>query len=286
MRTAQPPTVEDLARLDAQTKTALDSILTGTTQSRTSLEREFPALSKAAAPFKTFDEPDHVAGEKLSFLEAEKAIARDKAEMDATAERIYREAMREDEERTEHLKTGTSGGRLSLYEADPPPMQCDNFVEEESDVEETVDAQLPAPPPSAVVEAKPAVRRGFLNRTPEPPAPPPPPPKPVGETTPVEAFKLEEGFVRRPRPTTSRRWRVTSTSTASPRRRRGGDRSVPTQDYDNCPLSAPPPSMAESVLAWERDQFGPGGKPPVDAASSDEEPEVVVEEDLVDEGAE
>ena len=32
--------------------------------------------------------------------------------------------------------------------ADPPPMQCDNFVEEESDVEETVDAQLPAPPPS------------------------------------------------------------------------------------------------------------------------------------------
>ena len=70
----QPPTAEDLARLDAQTKTALDSILTGTTQSRTSLEREFPALSKAAAPFKTFDEPDHVAGEKLSFLEAEKAI--------------------------------------------------------------------------------------------------------------------------------------------------------------------------------------------------------------------
>ena len=44
--------------------------------------------------------------------------------------------------------------------------------------------------------------------------------------------------------------------------------------------------MAESVLAWERDQFGPGGKPPVEAASSDEEPEVVVEEDLVDEGAE
>ena len=130
-------------------------------------------------------------------------------------------------------------------------MQCDNFVEEESDVEETIDGQLPAPPPSTVVEAKPAVRRGFLNRTPEPPAPPPPPPKPVGETTPVEAFKLEEGF-----------------------------------DYDNCPLSAPPPSMAESVLAWERDQFGPGGKPPVDAASSDEEPEVVVEEDLVDEGAE
>ena len=246
-----PPSAEELARLDAQTKTALDSILTGTTQSRTSLEREFPALSKAAAPFKTFDEPDHVAGEKLSFLEAEKAIARDKAEMDATAERIYREAMREDEERTEHLKTGTSGGRLSLYEADPPPMQCDNFVEEESDVEETIDGQLPAPPPSTVVEAKPAVRRGFLNRTPEPPAPPPPPPKPVGETTPVEAFALEEGF-----------------------------------DYDNCPLSAPPPSMAESVLAWERDQFGPGGKPPVDAASSDEEPEVVVEEDLVDEGAE
>ena len=95
------------------------------------------------------------------------------------------------------------------------------------------------------------MRRGFLNRTPEPPAPPPPPPKPVGETTPVEAFKLEEGF-----------------------------------DYDNCPLSAPPPSMAESVLAWERDQFGPGGKPPADAMSSDEEPEVVVEEDLVDEGAE
>ena len=248
---AAPPTAEDLARLDAQTKTALDSILTGTTQSRTSLEREFPALSKAAAPFKTFDEPDHVAGEKLSFLEAERAIARDKAEMDATAERIYREAMREDEERTEHLKTGTSGGRLSLYEADPPPMQCDNFVEEESDVEETIDGQLPAPPPSTVVEAKPAVRRGFLNRTPEPPAPPPPPPKPVGETTPVEAFKLEEGF-----------------------------------DYDNCPLSAPPPSMAESVLAWERDQFGPGGKPPADAMSSDEEPEVVVEEDLVDEGAE
>ena len=76
------------------------------------------------------------------------------------------------------------------------------------------------------------------------------------------------------------------TTTPSPRRRRGGDRSLPTQDYDNCPLSAPPPSMAESVLAWERDQFGPGGKPPVDAASSDEEPEVVVEEDLVDEGAE
>ena len=248
---AAPPTAEDLERLDAQTKTALDSILTGTTQSRTSLEREFPALSKASEPFKTFDEPDHVAGEKLSFLEAEKAIARDKAEMDATAERIYREAMREDEERTEHLRTGTSGGRLSLYEADPPPMQCDNFVEEESDVEETIDGQLPAPPPSTVVEAKPAVRRGFLNRTPEPPAPPPPPPKPVGETTPVEAFALEEGF-----------------------------------DYDNCPLSAPPPSMAESVLAWERDQFGPGGKPPVDAASSDEEPEVVVEEDLVDEGAE
>jgi hypothetical protein len=248
---AAPPTAEDLARLDAQTKTALDSILTGTTQSRTSLEREFPALSKAAAPFKTFDEPDHVAGEKLSFLEAERAIQRDKAEMDATAERIYREAMREDEERTEHLKTGTSGGRLSLYEADPPPMQCDNFVEEESDVEETIDGQLPAPPPSTVVEAKPAVRRGFLNRTPEPPAPPPPPPKPVGETTPVEAFKLEEDF-----------------------------------DYDNCPLSAPPPSMAESVLAWERDQFGPGGKPPVEAMSSDEEPEVVVEEDLVDEGAE
>ena len=205
MRAAQPPTVEDLARLDAQTKTALDSILTGTTQSRTSLEKEFPALSKAAAPFKTFDEPDHVAGEKLSFLEAERAIQRDQAEMDAVAERIYRETMREDEERTEHLKTGTSGGRLSLYEADPPPMQCDNFVEEESDVEETIDGQLPAPPPSTVVAAKPAVRRGFLNRTPEPPAPPPPPPKPVGETTPVEAFKLEEGFVRRPRPTTSRR---------------------------------------------------------------------------------
>jgi len=102
-----------------------------------------------------------------------------------------------------------------------------------------------------VVAAKPAVRRGFLNRTPEPVVPPPPPPKPVGETTPVEAFELEEGF-----------------------------------DYDNCPLSAPPPSMAESVLAWERDQFGPGGKPQMDAASSDEEPEVVVEEDLVDEGAE
>ena len=237
---AAPPTAEDLARLDAQTKTALDSILTGTTQSRTSLEREFPALSKAAAPFKTFDEPDHVAGEKLSFLEAERAIQRDQAEMDAVAERIYRETMREDDERTEHLRTGTSGGRLSLYEADPPSMLCDNFVEDE-DVEETVDAQLPAPPPSTVVEAKPAVRRGFLNRTPEP-TPPPPPPKPVGETTPVEAFKLEEGF-----------------------------------DYDNCPLSAPPPSMAESVLAWERDQFGPGGKPP---------PEVVVEEDLVDEGAE
>ena len=83
----------------------------------------------------------------------------------------------------------------------------------------------------------------------------------------------------------SRRWRVpyrwhASTSTPST------DRSVPTQDYDNCPLSAPPPSMAESVLAWERDQFGPGGKPQMDAASSDEEPEVVVEEDLVDEGAE
>ena len=248
---AAPPTVEELARLDAQTKTALDSILTGTTQSRTALEREFPALAKASEPFKTFDEPDHVAGEKLSFLEAEKAIQRDKAEMDATAERIYREAMREDEERTEHLKTGTSGGRLSLYEADPPPMQCDNFIDEESDVEETIDGQLPAPPPSTVVEAKPAVRRGFLNRTPEPPAPPPPPPKPVGETTPVEAFKLEEGF-----------------------------------DYDNCPLSAPPPSMAESVLAWERDQFGPGGKPQIDAESSDDEPEVVVEEDLVDEGAE
>ena len=237
---AAPPTADELERLDAQTKTALDSILTGATQSRTALEREFPALSKAAAPFKTFDEPDHVAGEKLSFLEAERAIQRDQAEMDAVAERIYRETMREDEERTEHLKTGTSGGRLSLYEADPPPMQCDNFVEEESDVEETVDAQLPAPPPSKVVEAKPAVRRGFLNRTPEPPAPPPPPPKPVGETTPVEAFKLEEDF-----------------------------------DYDNCPLSAPPPSMAESVLAWERDQFGPGGKPPADAMSSDDEPEVV-----------
>ena len=251
MRAAQPPTIEELARLDAQTKTALDSILTGTTQSRTSLEREFPALSKASEPFKTFDEPDHVAGEKLSFLEAEKAIARDKAEMDATAERIYREAMREDEERTEHLKTGTSGGRLSLYEADPPSMLCDNFVEEESDVEETIDGQLPAPPPSTVVEAKPAVRRGFLNRTPEPPAPPPPPPKPVGETTPVEAFALEEGF-----------------------------------DYDNCPLSAPPPAMAESVLAWERDQFGPGGKPPVEAMSSDDEPEIIEEEGLVDEGAE
>ena len=51
-------------------------------------------------------------------------------------------------------------------------------------------------------------------------------------------------------------------------------------------VSAPPPSMAESVLAWERDQFGPGGKPPTEAMSSDEEPEVVVEEDLVDEGAE
>ena len=124
---AAPPTAEDLARLDAQTKTALDSILTGTTQSRTSLEREFPALSKASEPFKTFDEPDHVAGEKLSFLEAEKAIARDKAEMDATAESIYREAMREDEERTEHLKTGTSGGRLSLYEADPPPYALRQF---------------------------------------------------------------------------------------------------------------------------------------------------------------
>ena len=61
--------------------------------------------------------------------------------------------MREDEERTEHLKTGTSGGRLSLHEADPPPMQCDNFVEEESDVEETIDGQPPAPPPSTVVEA-------------------------------------------------------------------------------------------------------------------------------------
>jgi hypothetical protein len=251
MRTAKQPTAEDLARLDAQTKTALDSILTGATQSRNSLEKEFPALSKAAAPFKTFDEPDHVAGEKLSFLEAEKAIARDQAEMDAVAERIYRETMREDEERTEHLRTGTSGGRLSLYEADPPPMQCDNFVEEEeSDVEETIDAQLPAPPPSTVVQAKPAVRRGFLNRTPDP-KPPPPPPKPVGETTPVEAFKLEEGF-----------------------------------DYDNCPLSAPPPSMAESVLAWERDQFGPGGKPQTAEMSSDDEPEVVVEEDLVDEGAE
>ena len=203
----QPPTAEDLDRLDAQTKTALDSILTGTTQSRTSLEREFPALSKAAAPFKTFDEPDHEESNRMSFLEAERAIQRDKAEMDATAERIYREAMREDEERTEHLRTGTSGGRLSLYEADPPPMQCDNFVDEESDVEETIDGQLPAPPPSTVVEAKPAVRRGFLNRTPEP-TPPPPPPKPVGETTPVEAFKLEEGFARRPRPTTSRRWRA------------------------------------------------------------------------------
>ena len=247
---AAPPTAEDLARLDAQTKTALDSILTGTTQSRNALEREFPALSKAAAPFKTFDEPDHEESNRMSFLEAERAIQRDQAEMDAVAERIYRETMREDEERTEHLKTGTSGGRLSLYEADPPSMLCDNFVEDE-DVEETVDAQLPAPPPSKVVEAKPAVRRGFLNRTPDPVVPPPPPPKPVGETTPVEAFKLEEGF-----------------------------------DYDNCPLSAPPPSMAESVLAWERDQFGPGGKPPVEAASSDEEPEVVVEEDLVDEGAE
>ena len=127
---AAPPTADELERLDAQTKTALDSILTGTTQSRTSLEKEFPALAKAAAPFKTFDEPDHVAGEKLSFLEAERAIQRDQAEMDAVAERIYRETMREDEERTEHLRTGTSGGRLSLYEADPPPMQCDNFVEE------------------------------------------------------------------------------------------------------------------------------------------------------------
>jgi len=284
---AAPPTAEDLARLDAQTKTALDSILTGTTQSRTSLEREFPALSKAAAPFKTFDEPDHEESNRMSFLEAERAIQRDQAEMDAVAERIYRETMREDEERTEHLKTGTSGGRLSLYEADPPPMQCDNFVEEESDVEETIDGQLPAPPPSTVVAAKPAVRRGFLNRTPEPPAPPPPPPKPVGETTPVEAFKLEEGFARRPRPP-SRRRRVidASTSTPSPRRRRGGDRSLATQDYDNCPLSAPPPSMAESVLAWERDQFGPGGKPQMDAASSDEEPEIIEEEDLVDEGAE
>ena len=248
---AAPPTAEELERLDAQSKAALDSILTGTMQSRNSLEKEFPALSKAAAPFKTFDEPDHEEGNRMSFLEAERAIQRDQAEMDAVAERIYRETMREDDERTEHLRTGTSGGRLSLYEADPPPMQCDNFVEEESDVEETVDAQLPAPPPSAVVEAKPAVRRGFLNRTPEPVVPPPPPPKPVGETTPVEAFKLEDDF-----------------------------------DYDNCPLSAPPPSMAESVLAWERDQFGPGGKPPADAMSSDEEPEVVVEEDLVDEGAE
>ena len=169
---AAPPTAEDLARLDAQTKTALDSILTGTTQSRTALEREFPALSKAAAPFKTFDEPDHEESNRMSFLEAERAIARDKSEMDAVAERIYRETMREDDERTEHLKTGTSGGRLSLYEADPPPMQCDNFVEEESDVEETIDGQLPAPPPSTVVAAKPAVRRGFLNRTPEPVVPP------------------------------------------------------------------------------------------------------------------
>ena len=172
--------------------------------------------------------------------------------MDATAERIYREAMREDEERTEHLKTGTSGGRLSLYEADPPPMQCDNFVEEESDVEETIDGQLPAPPPSTVVEAKPAVRRGFLNRTPEPPAPPPPPPKPVGETTPVEAFRAR-GWLRL-RPARSAR-----------RRRRWRSRC------------ASPGSGTSSA---------PLGKPPVDAASSDEEPEVVVEEDLVDEGAE
>ena len=248
---AAPPTAEELERLDAQSKAALDSILTGTMQSRNSLEKEFPALSKAAAPFKTFDEPDHEESNRMSFLEAERAIQRDQAEMDAVAERIYRETMREDDERTEHLRTGTSGGRLSLYEADPPPMQCDNFVEEESDVEETVDAQLPAPPPSAVVEAKPAVRRGFLNRTPEPVVPPPPPPKPVGETTPVEAFKLEDDF-----------------------------------DYDNCPLSAPPPSMAESVLAWERDQFGPGGKPQTAEMSSDDEPEIIEEEDLVDEGAE
>ena len=191
---AAPPTIEELARLDAQTKTALDSILTGTTQSRTSLERSSPPSPKPPSTVQDLRRARPCCREKLSFLEAEKAIARDKAEMDATAERIYREAMREDEERTEHLKTGTSGGRLSLYEADPPPMQCDNFVEEESDVEETIDGQLPAPPPSTVVEAKPAVRRGFLNRTPEPPAPPPPPPKPVGETTPVEAFKLEEGF--------------------------------------------------------------------------------------------
>ena len=61
---------------------------------------------------------------------------------------------------------------------------------------------------------------------------------------------------------------------------------MPTQDYDNCPLSAPPPSMAESVLAWERDQFGPGGKPHTEALSSDDEPEIIEEEDLVDAGAE
>ena len=48
-------------------------------------------------------------------------------------------------------------------------MQCDNFVEEES-VEETIDGQLPAPPPSTG-GGEAAVRRGFLNRTPEPPAP-------------------------------------------------------------------------------------------------------------------
>ena len=240
---AAPPTADELERLDAQTKTALDSILTGATQSRTALEREFPALFKAAAPFKTFDEPDHVAGEKLSFLEAERAIQRDQAEMDAVAERIYRETMREDEERTEHLKTGTSGGRLSLYEADPPPMQCDNFVDEESDVEETIDGQLPAPPPSTVVEAKPAVRRGFLNRTPDP-KPPPPPPKPVGETTPVEAFKLEEGFVRRPRPrvaSTARRVtgrcprRTTTTARSARRRRRWRSRFWPGSGTSSAP---------------------------------------------------
>ena len=44
--------------------------------------------------------------------------------------------------------------------------------------------------------------------------------------------------------------------------------------------------MAESVLAWERDQFGPGGKPHTEAMSSDDEPEIIEEEDLVDEGAE
>ena len=247
-----PPTAAELEALDAQSKKALDTILTGTIQSSASLAEEFPALAQAAEPFKTFCEPDNEHGTAMALNEAEKAIAHDKVMMDAAAERIYREAMRDDDERTEHLFGGTSGGRLSLHDADPPSMLCDNFVEETSDVEETVDAQLPAPPPRTVAEARPVVvRRGFLNRPRTPPLPPPP--HNDGSDA-VEPFRLEEGF-----------------------------------DYDNCPLSAPPAPLTEQVLAWERDQFGPGGRPPADAMSSSSEEEAgdaILEEDLVDEGAE